>query len=136
MLMVTKIGRMVTYHEGHLPIKPPDCLTKWPCNITWETKSPTISPNDLSVTWSSDVTLQLNILYQSGDLPWGASTKPFNVTRSTATKRDRVVANPKDLSPTKLQYILRMWSCDVPWQIRYVVSPLAEILWVQNSAVF
>ena len=136
MLMVTKTGRMVTYHEGHLPIKLPDCLTKWPCDITWETNSPTISPNDLSVTWFSDATLQLNILYQSGDLPWGASTKPFNVTRSTATKRDRVVTNPKDLSPTKLQYILRMWSCDVPWQIRYVVSPLAEILWVQNSAVF
>ena len=43
MLMVTKLDRMVTYHEGLLHINSNDALITWSCKITWQTKT-IISP--------------------------------------------------------------------------------------------
>ena len=37
--MVTKLGRMVTYIDGLLPIKPHDPLITWSCKIMWQTKN-------------------------------------------------------------------------------------------------
>ena len=39
MLMTTKLGRMVTYPYGLLPIKSHDALIWWSCEITWQTKN-------------------------------------------------------------------------------------------------
>ena len=35
MSMATKVGRVVTYHEGLPPTKSHDPLIKWPCEITY-----------------------------------------------------------------------------------------------------
>ena len=41
--MATKLGGMVTYLDGILPIKSNDSFIKWPYEITWQTKT-TIYP--------------------------------------------------------------------------------------------
>ena len=41
--MTNKLGKMVTYREGLLPIKLRDALITMPCEITWQTKT-IISP--------------------------------------------------------------------------------------------
>ena len=38
MSMVTKLGRVVTYHERHPPIKSHDFLITWSCKITQQTE--------------------------------------------------------------------------------------------------
>ena len=38
MPMATKVGRVVTYHEGLPPIKSHDRLITWSCKITGQTK--------------------------------------------------------------------------------------------------
>ena len=38
MPMTTKLGRVVTYHEGFPSIKSHDPLVVWSCKITWQTK--------------------------------------------------------------------------------------------------
>ena len=39
--MVTKLGRVVTYHKGLPPIKSNDLLIWWSCKITSQTKNVT-----------------------------------------------------------------------------------------------
>ena len=41
--MTTKLGKMITYLQGLLPIKSHEALIVWSCKITWQTKT-TISP--------------------------------------------------------------------------------------------
>ena len=36
--MITKVGRMVTYLQWHLPMKSRDHIITWFCEITWKTK--------------------------------------------------------------------------------------------------
>ena len=43
MPMVTKLVRLVTYHEGLPPIKSNDTWIMWFCEIAWQTKN-VISP--------------------------------------------------------------------------------------------
>ena len=39
MSMATKLGRIVTFHEGIPLRKSHDPLTTWSCEITWQTKN-------------------------------------------------------------------------------------------------
>ena len=39
MPMISKLCRVVTYHEGLAPIKSHDRLIRWSCEITWHIKS-------------------------------------------------------------------------------------------------
>ena len=133
-----QIGRVATYHERHLPIKPHDDLIKCSWGIKWETK--TISPIDPSVMWCSEVALHLNTLYlqqtwQSSYLHWKVS--PTKVTE--LFRYDNIyghqtfqVGNKPQGPPAKLQVTLIMWLWDVTWQIRCVIYPLAEVLLARN----
>ena len=38
MSIATRVGRMVTYLHGLLPISSLDPSIKWPCEITWQIK--------------------------------------------------------------------------------------------------
>ena len=95
--MATKFGRVVTYHERLPPIKSHDPLTKWPFEITWQTKiilsllPECLRPPNLVRLWntlrsSSYLTLWSRVLYlhyqsvyghqtwQDDTLPWWATT--------------------------------------------------------------
>ena len=49
--------------------------------------------------------------------------------RPTATKPARVVKHNEELAPITSNDPSIMWSCELTWQIKYVISLLAQVLW-------
>ena len=61
--VATKLGRMVTYHDGPPPIESSDHLIMWPCKITWQTK------NISTTTVPMATKLGREVIYLKGLLP-------------------------------------------------------------------
>ena len=58
--IVTRLGRMVTYLEGLLTIKPYNTLISWFCKITWETKTIVFLIQECQTWKDGNVTLMLS----------------------------------------------------------------------------
>ena len=117
MLMVTKLGRVVTYHEELPPINSHNSLITWSFEITWQTKtyistttmhmtnklgrmvachdrlSP-IKSRDHLITWSCEITSQTKHITM---LIVTKLNRIVTFTRLMATKLDRVLAAGKNL---------------------------------------
>ena len=119
MPMATKLGRMMTYPEWPLPLKSHDCIIMWSPKITWQAKiiicSLTQSP------WLSILPNFDHVKYFSCCIP--------TTTRLVFTKLGKVVASCKKLQPIKSSNPLNMWSCEVTWQIKNILSPIPQYPW-------
>ena len=141
--MATKLGRMMIYLEGLLTIKPCNPVTTWSCIVTWQKKS-------LYLHYQSAYGHQT---WQDGNLPWRAPTHKviclfdhvvlrddvtylnyyiFNATVPMATKLDRMSKHLEGLLTIKSFISLITWSCKVTWQIKTIIYPLPECLWLPN----
>ena len=109
--MFTKLGRMVIYLDGLVPITTHDCLITWSCKITWQTKtiiSPSTVPmvtklgrmvvylgglltiiksyNDL-ITWSCKVTWQTKTISTLPEWLWPSNlARWWNTTKTFHSK--------------------------------------------------
>ena len=77
--------------------------------------------------------------WQGGELPWGAPIHKINYNSTTRvvmnTKTGRTAAHLDGLLPIKLHDSLIMWSCEIMWQTKYIISPL-QCLWPRNLVVW
>ena len=139
MPMVTKLGKMMNYLEWPLAIKSHDCIIRWSCKITWQTKIITYPltqwlwlsvllqwehamrssfPQSHQILWS--LVLQSHVKYISCCIT--------TTTRSILTELGKVVTNYKKLQPLKSHNSLNMWSREVTWWIKNILSPLSQCL--------
>lgn len=70
MPIATKLGNMVTYREGHPPIKLPGTLITWSCEITQKTRN-------MSITGISMVTKRHMVLIYNEKLSFIKSHVPL-----------------------------------------------------------
>ena len=104
MPMGTKLGRVVTYHEGIPPIKSRDPLITWSCEITRQTKTIINSTTRLAVG-----------SYQK---------RHMNVLSLLATKLGRTVTYLNSFLPIKSHDSFITWSYEITRQTKTITSPL------------
>ena len=102
--MANKLGWVVTYLKGLLPINLHHSLVMWSCYTTWQ------------------------IIFSKILKPEISSTRIL-----MATKPDMVITYPEGFPPITSLDPLTSWSCEVTWQIKYFVSPLALDQWRPNT---
>ena len=112
MPMVTKLTKVVAYHGGPPLIKLYDPLITWSCEITWETKTIKSSLQECPGHQICEDGGPPN-LTECGDLPWEAPTR-------------KVTWPFEELPCMHLHDPSRKWCCQVTWQIKCIISPLAE----------
>ena len=120
--MVTKFCSLVSCLNGTLPIKSHEYLITKSCKITWKIKT-VLSP-----------------LSQCFMLPpsslWGYTTYQIlyisACTRPMATKNGKVVTHSERLLPINSYNHLNMFLQEVTWQIKNIISPLSQWLWLQD----
>ena len=137
--MATKRGKLVTCHEGLLPIMLLHHLVTWSWEITRETKTIVSALHDTYgyKTW------------QDGDLPllhfahkvkwtynhvvlWDHMTNQKHMSTTTmhkATKHGRMMAYLEWFLPIKSHDCIIMWSCKITWQTN-IIYPLTHFLWL------
>ena len=103
--MATKLGRMLAYLDGLLPIKSHDPLIKWSCEIPWQTKA-ILSLSTTTISKAS------------------TTAKPMS------TKLDRMVTYLEWLLHIKSHGFLITWSCKITWQPKIVIYTLTQCLWL------
>ena len=103
--MANKLGWVVTYLKGLLPIKLHGSLVMWSCCITWQIIFSKILKHEISST-----------------------------TILMATKPDMVITYHEGFPPITSLDPLTSWSYEVTWQIEYFISPLALDQWRPNTA--
>ena len=108
--MDTKLGRMVTYLDGFLPVKSHDALVTWSYRIMWQTK------------------------IRSHGLARSCENKKyiFTTTIFMATKLGRMVTYLDYLLPTKSNDHIITCFCEITWQTNTILSPLPQCLWPYN----
>ena len=134
-LLATKLSRMVTYLEGLLPKKRLNPLTAWSCEITGQNKAIKYpipkslwSPNivewwltdsshakSYKKLWPSGLARSLDKL----------NHRIFTTIRYMVTKLRRMVTCYERLSPIKSHNTLIMWSSEIKWQTKPIISTLA-----------
>ena len=136
--MATKWDRMITYLEWLLTIKSNEHIITWSCKITWQNKI--IIYTLTKCLWLSVLTrwgyTMKSFLQQSYPIlssrGLGFSCSITTTTRPMATKLGKVVTYYKKLQPNKSQNLLNTWSREVTWQIKNILSPLPQYLWLSN----
>ena len=140
MPIATKLGRVVTYHEGLPPIKSHDPLITWSCKITWQTKfiiTPlpkvamtrklgrmvtltylegllTIKSHNALITWSCKFTWQTKVI----------------ISTLRSSRLGKLVPHFDRLLPIKSYHPLIMWFCEITRQPKIIISPLSQCLWL------
>ena len=137
--MATKLGRMMTYLEGFLTIKPPGALITWSYVKNYKTYLYYHNTYDQHASHDGDIqwgppTYKVAWSFNHVVL-WGHLTylmfHIFNCTRPMATKNGKVRTYSERFLHLKPQDPLGTWD-EVAWQFEKFISPHLQELWPLN----
>ena len=141
--MATKLGKMMSYLYGVLPIMLVNPLVMWSYEITWQTEniiSPLprrISPPNLAGVWLTISGPTHKVTWLFNQVVLRDHVKKYNHYICTtpmpmAAKISRMVTYLERLVSMKLHDHIITWFCEITWQSKIIIYPLPQSLLLPN----
>ena len=138
--MTTKLGRIVTFFEGHLPIELLNPLITWSCRITWQTKRtmtmPMVTKFGLLVTYPKGL---LSIKWEDPVITWSCKVTWENKTMISSLLESLCPSNLavqrlnlRRSLPLSYMVVKSRGFYRIAWQIKAIISPLPQCQWLLN----
>ena len=142
--MTTKLGKVVTYNEGNVPIISDDALIRWSCEVISQIEnlisplSQGLWPPNMTECWLTVRGARLwshVVLWQLGDAYYVTNQKRniSSLAKSMATKLGKLVAYAKAKQPKKSHVPLTTWSYVVMSQTKNKIFFPSDNVWLQKT---